>query len=159
MNDEAKDAPGTAPAQATAALGGMTHGQIVAHIIPDQAMNLTDRINILKEQQKRIKAEKKDIAKVLKNACKRRKRLKHKARQLTDADLLDVIQMRRDSGPGADADRAVADAADAAGCVRPTCCSRPVRVTRDKWPGDRTQGRDDERKTRNPTERITYISV
>ena len=125
MNDEANAVPGTAPVQATAALGEMRHGQIVAHIIPNQAMNLTDRINLLKEQQKKIKADKKDIAKVLKNACKRRKRLKQKARQLTDADLLDVIQMRRDGATGADADRAVANTADAA-----VVCGPPAAADR-----------------------------
>ena len=106
----------TTPAQATAALGEAQQSNIVAHVKQNPPINLTERINVLKEQQKKIKADKKEIAKVLKNACKRRKALKQKARQLTDADLLDVIQMRRDHGPVAEADKGAAAAtANAAG--------------------------------------------
>jgi hypothetical protein len=55
-----------------------------------------DSIRKLKEQQAAIKAEKQRVAKELKNACKRRNRLKKRARQLTDVDLVEVLQMRKE---------------------------------------------------------------
>jgi hypothetical protein len=58
--------------------------------------NLMDSIRKLKEQQAVIKAEKQRVAKELKNACKRRNRLKKRARQLTDVDLVEVLQMRKE---------------------------------------------------------------
>ena len=46
-----------------------------------------------------MKASKKDIQRQLKNATKRRQRLKKNARQLTDKDLVEVLQMRKESMP------------------------------------------------------------
>ena len=43
-----------------------------------------------------IKQQKKDLQNELRNAQRRRKRLKHKARLLTAADLLEVMQLRQD---------------------------------------------------------------
>ena len=43
-----------------------------------------------------MKAEKKALANELKNAQRRRKRLKHKARLLSQMDLLEVMNLRHD---------------------------------------------------------------
>ena len=43
-----------------------------------------------------MKAEKKALASELKNAQRRRKRLKHKARLLSQMDLLEVMNLRHD---------------------------------------------------------------
>lgn len=57
-------------------------------------MALLPEIERLKAEQKRIRAEREKIRKDLKNAEKRRSRLKRKAKQLSDGDLLQVMQMR-----------------------------------------------------------------
>ena len=43
-----------------------------------------------------MKAEKQKVNKALRNAEKKRARLKRKARELTDADLLQVLKLRED---------------------------------------------------------------
>lgn len=48
----------------------------------------------LKEEQKALKAEKKRIQKELRNQEKKRARLRSKAKQLTDEDLLQVLNLR-----------------------------------------------------------------
>ena len=48
----------------------------------------------LKTEQAELRAERKRISKELKNAERRRTRLRKQARQLSDADLVAVIQMR-----------------------------------------------------------------
>ena len=48
----------------------------------------------LKEEQKQLKEERKRVAKLLKNQEKKRQRLKAKAKQLTDEDLLQVLNLR-----------------------------------------------------------------
>ena len=53
------------------------------------------RISSLKEEQSALQKQRKDIAKNLRNAERRRARLKTKARQLTDSDLVQVLMMRR----------------------------------------------------------------
>lgn len=65
----------------------------------DKAVPLMESIRLLKEQQLRLKTEKQLVQKELKNACKRRNRLKKRARQLTDADLVEVLLMRKDAVP------------------------------------------------------------
>ena len=55
---------------------------------------LLDSIERLKKQQRDLKAEKKRIATQLKNAEKRRSRLRRKAKLLSDQDLVEVLQMR-----------------------------------------------------------------
>ena len=56
-------------------------------------------IRRLKAEQKAMRESKTKINKDLKNAEKRRSRLKKRARQLSDADLVAVLQMRA-SAPG-----------------------------------------------------------
>ena len=58
------------------------------------ADELLNSIGRLKEEQAALRAEKKKVGKALKNAEKRRSRLKKKARQLSDTDLVAVLQMR-----------------------------------------------------------------
>ena len=48
------------------------------------------------DQQKEMKQKKKVLQNDLRNAQRRRKRLKHKARLLTAGDLLEVMQLRQD---------------------------------------------------------------
>ena len=67
--------------------------------------SLTTAIDDLKSEQTRLKEEKKRLAKELKNTQRRKRRLKCKARQLTNEDLLAVLLMREEtatkSSPGA----------------------------------------------------------
>lgn len=87
-----------------------------ANAAPDVAANpapnvsLMESIRQLKEQQASMKAAKAKLTKDLRNACKRRNRLKKRARQLTDQDLVEVLQMRR-------------DVLMAAGCGEPTAAA------------------------------------
>ena len=46
-----------------------------------------------------MKAAKMDLQRQLQNACKRRSRLKKRARQLMDNDFVEVLQMRKDATP------------------------------------------------------------
>ena len=51
-------------------------------------------IDRLLKEQKRIKQERKEMSALLKNAQRRRKRLKHKARLLSKTDLMEVMMLR-----------------------------------------------------------------
>ena len=55
---------------------------------------LQNAIERLKIEQKDMRAAKKKLSKDLRNAEKRRARLKRRARQLSDADLVALLQMR-----------------------------------------------------------------
>ena len=61
--------------------------------------SLVESIKRLKDEQAAMKAAKAALQKELKNACKRKNRLKKRARQLTDLDLLEVLQMRKEVTP------------------------------------------------------------
>ena len=50
------------------------------------------------EAQKKLKQDKKELQNELRNAQRRRKRLKHKARLLNASDLLEVMSLRQDEG-------------------------------------------------------------
>ena len=58
---------------------------------------LKSRINALREEQAANKVRNKTITKELKNKEKRRQRLKKKAKQLSDEDLIAVLRMRHGS--------------------------------------------------------------
>ena len=64
---------------------------------------MLERIKALQDAQKALKEQKKKCAKEIKNAMKRKQRLQGKASQLSDADLVEVLRMRkatrRDNGP------------------------------------------------------------
>lgn len=53
-----------------------------------------DSIKALKSQQAAAKAERLRISRDLRNACRRKRRLQKRARQLTDTDLLEVLRVR-----------------------------------------------------------------
>ncbi len=77
---------------------------------PFPNVSLMESIRQLKEQQATMKAARVKLTKDLRNACKRRNRLKKRARQLTDHDLVEVLQMRR-------------EVLAAAGCGEPTAAA------------------------------------
>ena len=56
--------------------------------------SIVDEINALKEEQKAARDAKKKVTKDLRNAEKRRQRLKRRAKQLSDDDLLAVMSLR-----------------------------------------------------------------
>jgi len=73
------------------------HGDGVAALaVSPRKESLMESIKRLKDEQAALKAAKKDLQKELKNACKRRNRLKKRARQLTDHDLVEVLRMRKE---------------------------------------------------------------
>ena len=65
----------------------------------DQAVDgwdpLTDKITSLRNQQIQQRKERHDIAKSLRNDEKRKRRLKKRAKQLTDEDLMQVMMLRK----------------------------------------------------------------
>ena len=65
-----------------------------AESTPSQSLNAS--IERLKLEQHRLKTSKKQIVKELRNAERKRKRLRERARQLTDEDLLSVMLMRKE---------------------------------------------------------------
>ena len=69
---------------------------------------LLAEIKKLRGTQKALKDEKKQLAKDMKNAMKKKKRLQTKAVQLTDSDLLEVLRMRKTKGSEAAASQAKA---------------------------------------------------
>ena len=64
---------------------------------------MLQRIKALQDAHKALKDQKKKCATEIKNAMKRKQRLQAKASQLSDADLVEVLRMRkatrRESGP------------------------------------------------------------
>ena len=61
---------------------------------PDKDSELLKHIDALKIEQKKQRADRAQLAKDLKNAEKRRKRLKTKANMLSESDLQEVLGMR-----------------------------------------------------------------
>jgi hypothetical protein len=61
--------------------------------------NLLKQIASLKAEQKELRAKKKKISQTLRNAERRRSRLRKKAKLLSDADLVDVLRMRASNPP------------------------------------------------------------
>ena len=58
--------------------------------------SVSTEIAELKAEQAKLRAERAKVAKSLRNAEKRKQRLKTKAKALTDADLVTVLQMRKE---------------------------------------------------------------
>ena len=67
----------------------------VDSVVPDCV--LSQRIELLRKQQQELQSQKKDLAKNLRNVERRRQRLRKRARQLTDEDLLAVLSLRKES--------------------------------------------------------------
>ena len=65
----------------------------------DQRKTLNEWIIKLKEEQAAQRAERKRIAQELKNTMRRKRRLQTRARQLTNADLMEVLLMRDGDKP------------------------------------------------------------
>ena len=61
--------------------------------LPEDA--LTASITRLKSRQAELRNQKRDLAKSLKNAERKKKRLRTRARQLTDEDLVQVLMLRK----------------------------------------------------------------
>mmetsp|Transcript_63367 Transcript_63367/g.183555 ORF Transcript_63367/g.183555 Transcript_63367/m.183555 type:complete len:167 (+) Transcript_63367:42-542(+) len=61
---------------------------------PAPESQLMKNITALKQEQAQLRLEKKRVAAELRNAERRKSRLKKRARQLTDGDLLQVMQIR-----------------------------------------------------------------
>ena len=91
--------PGTGPDGAAAEdAGGVSSG---SKRPSKQPTNLLEQIATLKEEQAAIRARRQQVQKDLKNAQKRKRRLKARVRQLTNKDLVDVLLMRGDDVPEA----------------------------------------------------------
>ena len=82
---------GAAPCATAASTGAAREGSASAAPAPD---DLRVQIGALKEQAMALKMEKTKVNKALRNAEKKRSRLKRKARELTDSDLMQVLKMR-----------------------------------------------------------------
>ncbi len=80
---------GTRPASNTSMFSGGCFDAVTCE-------NPTDTVLGLKRKKAEIRKERKDISRNLRNAERRTKRLKEKARLLSDNDLLSVVVMRRD---------------------------------------------------------------
>jgi hypothetical protein len=121
---EAAD-PLPAEREETAVADGLTHGGAAADTRVKSSILLAGNTDIfpavqrLKEEQARLRAERKRVAKELKNAEKRRSRLKRKAKQLTDGDLLAVLETRALEKERAKLEVAAAAAAAASGTPTP----------------------------------------
>lgn len=79
--------------------------------LPDDA--LSESIQKLKDQQKALRDEKVKLTKDLRNAERRKKRLRSRARQLTDEDLVQVLMFRKGQKEEQDAKKAKAAASGA----------------------------------------------
>ena len=65
-----------------------------AGAVEKKGRSIMDEILALKLQQKEARDKKLQVTRELRNAEKRRQRLKKKAKQLTDADLVEVLKLR-----------------------------------------------------------------
>ena len=67
----------------------------------DDRKSLSQWISKLRDEQAAQRAERKRVAMQLKNTLKRKRRLQNRARQLTNADLMEVLLMRETERPTA----------------------------------------------------------
>lgn len=80
---------------------------------PKGKVHLNEAIKALKAQQAAAKAERLRITRELRNACRRKRRLQKRARQLTDNDLLEVLQMRAGAAMAVDGESTTAESTSA----------------------------------------------
>ena len=66
-----------------------------AALASSSGTNLTAKIDTLRKEQQTIKAQRQQVMKELKNAQKRKRRLKARAKQLSNEDLLALMCMRQ----------------------------------------------------------------
>jgi hypothetical protein len=86
------------PGSASSASGSSGTAGIAALLAdaagPANSEQLGDAIARLKGEQDAVRADRKRVSKELKNAQKRKQRLKKRAKQLSDTDLVSVLQLR-----------------------------------------------------------------
>jgi molecular chaperone GrpE (heat shock protein) len=70
---------------------------------PADVEQLGDAIKRLKAEQDAVRADRKRVTKELKNAQKRKQRLKKRAKQLSNEDLVSVLQLRAAEKPAGSA--------------------------------------------------------
>lgn len=68
--------------------------RMVVETLPEDPMR--ESILELRRQQLRLRQEKMQLAKTIRNAKRRQQRLRGKAREMTDEDLVAVLMMRKD---------------------------------------------------------------
>ena len=103
--------PNGTAATSTASSLASRAAALAGSVGPDLPESLGRSIDRLKEEQARLRADRKRVAKELRNASKRKTRLRKRARQLSNDDLLAVLVMRQNT------EEDQADPADAAGDV------------------------------------------
>ena len=87
-------APGP-PASASSSSGSAGLAALLAEVPgPVGGEQLGESIARLKREQDDVRANRKRVTKELKNAQKRKQRLKKRAKQLSDTDLVSVLQLR-----------------------------------------------------------------
>ena len=82
------------PSSARAVLQALTKDEPIAK----DPSTVSQQIEDLLKEQKKIRAQKALVAKELKNAQRRKARLKHKARLLSASDLATVLVLRQEEG-------------------------------------------------------------
>ena len=106
MSGAAGSGAAAAAAVNEGALSGMTVTDVLQALAAQPAdvlekakkeIDILGHIKALKEQQKNLKDERKRVSKVLRNEEKRRMRLRKRARQLSDGDLVALLKMRSDA--------------------------------------------------------------
>jgi len=107
MSAASGSASATAPAAEAGAPGAakppedvisLLDGQELGAFRPGESSSLLNKkIADLKAEQARMLAAKKRLSKDLRNAERKRKRIKERARQLTDEDLVAVLMMRKET--------------------------------------------------------------
>ena len=87
------EAPALPP---TGGEGGSSTDHLASQVggVKDKGSGILDEIQKLKAEQKAARDKKMQISKELRNAEKRRQRLKRRAKQLSDADLVAVMTLR-----------------------------------------------------------------
>ena len=88
-------APPSSPASTSSGSGSAGIAALLADIpVPPGGEQLGDAITRLKREHDDVRANRKRVTKELKNAQKRKQRLKKRAKQLSDTDLVSVLQLR-----------------------------------------------------------------
>ena len=92
-----------------------------AALASSSGTNLTAKIDTLRKEQQTIKAQRQQVMKELKNAQKRKRRLKARAKQLSNEDLLALMCMRQSESSASTAvhPEDPSSAATADGAARP----------------------------------------
>ena len=87
-------ASGAADARPASLLQGLAAAtDTLSSALPEDALSVS--IQMLKTKQAELRNQKKRLAQDLRNAERRKKRLRQRARQLTDEDLVQVLMLRK----------------------------------------------------------------